>query len=190
MEAWRRELYLAHHGILGVKWGKRNGPPYPLGASDHSASEKKAGWRKSLDGGSKSETSSKPKKNLTKESSSGKIKKAVDDFKSDYREGLKAQYLEKHNRNTVFHKSEGKTEADAEKYAEARMKAQKALLIVGGVAVTAMAAKYAYDHAVPQYVDRVLKEGTEWHARKATRGSTLECTAIKCDSRAETRTRL
>lgn len=40
------ELY--HHGILGQRWGKKNGPPYPLGASDHSASEKKAGWRKSL----------------------------------------------------------------------------------------------------------------------------------------------
>ena len=41
--------YLAHHGILGMKWGRKNGPPYPLGASDHSAAEKKAGWRKSLD---------------------------------------------------------------------------------------------------------------------------------------------
>lgn len=40
--------YLMHHGILGQKWGKKNGPPYPLGASDHSASEKKAGWRESL----------------------------------------------------------------------------------------------------------------------------------------------
>lgn len=40
---------LCHHGILGQRWGKKNGPPYPLGAGDHSASEKKAGWRKSLD---------------------------------------------------------------------------------------------------------------------------------------------
>ena len=39
---------LSHHGILGMRWGERNGPPYPLGAGDHSASEKKAGWRKSL----------------------------------------------------------------------------------------------------------------------------------------------
>ena len=40
---------LQHHSILGMKWGKKNGPPYPIGASDHSASEKKAGWRRSLD---------------------------------------------------------------------------------------------------------------------------------------------
>lgn len=41
------ELY--HHGIMGQKWGRKNGPPYPLGPSDHSANEKKAGWRQSLD---------------------------------------------------------------------------------------------------------------------------------------------
>lgn len=40
--------YLEHHGILGQKWGKKNGPPYPLGADDHSAAEKKAGWRSSI----------------------------------------------------------------------------------------------------------------------------------------------
>ena len=48
---------LSHHGVLGQKWGKRNGPPYPLNASDHSSSENKTGWRKSL----KSASSSVPK---------------------------------------------------------------------------------------------------------------------------------
>ena len=40
--------YLMHHGVLGQKWGKLNGPPYPLKSSAHSASEKKAGWKNSL----------------------------------------------------------------------------------------------------------------------------------------------
>lgn len=34
--------YLIHHGILGQRWGKLNGPPYPLGSSDHSSAEKSA----------------------------------------------------------------------------------------------------------------------------------------------------
>lgn len=41
---------LSHHGILGQKWGRRNGPPYPLSAGRHSASEKKAGYQKSIGG--------------------------------------------------------------------------------------------------------------------------------------------
>ena len=45
------QKYLAHHGILGQKWGRKMGPPYPLGASDHSAAEKKEGYKKSIGGG-------------------------------------------------------------------------------------------------------------------------------------------
>lgn len=43
------ESKLYHHGILGQRKGVKNGPPYPLSAQAHSSSEKKAGWRKTLD---------------------------------------------------------------------------------------------------------------------------------------------
>ena len=52
--------YLRHHGILGQRWGKRNGPPYPLEPSMHSQSEKQAGYRRSLNkstGGIQNESS-------------------------------------------------------------------------------------------------------------------------------------
>lgn len=40
------DLYLAHHGVEGQKWGKRNGPPYPLDSSistGHSLKKKNKG---------------------------------------------------------------------------------------------------------------------------------------------------
>lgn len=64
--------YLAHHGILGQRWGKKNGPPYPLDAGEHSSSEKKAGWRESLE-----KKKAERKKNKEQKSFAKQIKKAT-----------------------------------------------------------------------------------------------------------------
>lgn len=42
------KTYLAHHGILGQKWGQRNGPPYPLSDSAHSSAEKRSNYKQSI----------------------------------------------------------------------------------------------------------------------------------------------
>lgn len=44
--------YISHHGILGQKWGNRNGPPYPLGGGDYTEAEKKAIYTKRRRGNS------------------------------------------------------------------------------------------------------------------------------------------
>lgn len=76
--AWTKgELY--HHGILGQKWGKLNGPPYPLGAEKHSAREIKEDYKRSKIGKHNEkmyDRNDKTKKQLTNEQKA-KLKKAA-----------------------------------------------------------------------------------------------------------------
>lgn len=77
MVYYSTELY--HHGILGQKWGRKNGPPYPLKPSDHSASEKKEGWKKSLKKSASVDTSVSKQYNDDKKLAKGKalVKKVL-----------------------------------------------------------------------------------------------------------------
>ncbi len=97
--------FLEHHGILGQRWGKLNGPPYPLGSDDHSSSEKSAAKAAGVSVGSdsgkgsienvkksKSKTGvqNKPKKELTEEE---KREKALDAARSGDKKKL-AKYMD------------------------------------------------------------------------------------------------
>ena len=55
---------LSHHGIKGQRWGKKNGPPYPLDYESHSSSEKKQNSRLTIDGNAET---GKKRKGLTDE---------------------------------------------------------------------------------------------------------------------------
>ena len=77
---------LEHHGILGMKWGYQNGPPYPLDAGDHSDSERKAGWRKSL-----SSAASGVATAAKKTKAAIQVAKAKHDEKKQIKEEKKAQ---------------------------------------------------------------------------------------------------
>lgn len=90
----QKELY--HHGILGMKWGISNGPPYPLDSKDHSASEKKAGWRKSLSGNS---SEAKKKKEQAK-ARKAEIRKAKKNVAEEKRQVKKKNAIRRKKKNS------------------------------------------------------------------------------------------
>lgn len=79
-------FYVSHHGILGMHWGDRNGPPYPLDAGDHSPSENRAGWRNSLDGNGPLASEKKKSKKVNTENKSEK--KPNIESKNEKKKGL------------------------------------------------------------------------------------------------------
>ena len=182
-ERLMNKAWLAHHGILGQKWGKMQGPPYPLDEEDHSAKERKEGWKKSLDGKNEELYDRDDKKKYS--SDTNKARKSVEDAKSAFnnsrgadrkkakqelkyaKEDLKNEQIkEKLNRENKVskrrqalqeeYKKQGMSDEEAAVAAYKREKTEKILITAGVLttaAIAAMVAKNQYDKVADKVID-------------------------------------
>lgn len=137
-----QDKILIHHGIRGQRWGSRNGPPYPLDSEDHSASEKKAGWRKSLD--SNSDTKNQPNRRSDKEPTTKAERKEMST--NDLRRRIERLELEK--------KLSELEKSDSRKAMESGGKYALDILKSIGRKVIPQLATTAITYAVSQYFDK------------------------------------
>lgn len=128
---------LTHHGILGMKWGQRNGPPYPLGASDHSSAEKKAGTK-----GWSKEAKTASKQSSTKVSKTSTANKKVDEYRSE----MINRYSKSDPSKAKKYKNASNEEL-AEEY-QRRKNIEKTVLIAAGVVGISAACYLAYRSGV------------------------------------------
>ena len=154
---------LYHHGILGMRWGDKNGPPYPLDAGDHSAAERKAGYKKSIGGGrNESLYDRKEKRNqdetsdVKKVSDKQKEKSEKKSNKNSYRDKLVKKY-----------KEAGLSKEDAETAADKKIKVMKGVGVAAGVTLLTIGGTMAYKKLGAEYFGKTIKEGTVLHTLSA-----------------------
>lgn len=89
------ELY--HHGILGQKWGQRNGPPYPLSPSAHSSAEKAATRTRSTGGStqSRSERTPEERQQARQARKEERLNKRIEKGEELYKKGLRVEDITK-----------------------------------------------------------------------------------------------
>jgi len=140
------ELY--HHGIMGMRWGKRHGPPYPLAPSAHSSEEKrlKSQNEGELDSWKARETAKVDKKYGKKVD---RIQRRIAKTKG----GDKLERLKSKKAKLMFKQSikKAKIENTTEKQYAVKKRIKKALKVVGGVSV-AVLAFYALNRIVGRRV--------------------------------------
>lgn len=164
---------IAHHGILGMRWGIRR-TPEQLG--HHSPTPRKLKSGKTGDykndgetvkqtygkgktrllqarneGGSSSKSSSTSKTEGSKlQSVAKKTAQSIEKAPSNHRERLVSSYM----------RNKGMSQQEAEAAADKRIKNEKRALIGAGVAIGAAATYVAARHYISENVDQVLNKGT------------------------------
>ena len=133
-----QEDFLEHHGILGMHWGKKNGPPYPLQGFRKALAEKRAKRRKKAI--IKKAQATKAANKQAKQQAE-LDKKTLEERKKEY---AKNPYAVKEHKN-LYTTQELKdivdryaTEKKLDEYtpskmAKAKKKIDKAMKVVGGV---------------------------------------------------------
>ena len=124
------EYELYHHGILGQRWGNRNGPPYPLSKSAHSAYEKKKGWQKSLDTPDSGKAYAKRLNKYDKQRSkyvydTYKATRAANEYDKRMRDALQEGKLDKATKNMAKRDSEIAKNKDRVEYNKQQIDAIK-----------------------------------------------------------------
>lgn len=147
---------LYHHGIRGMHWGLRNGPPYPLGTNAHSPSEVRAGWRKSLAKGSPSADILKNGNSYNTGKTGAKVSGGgIERSKSNSQNAEKMTHRQKLE---AKYRAQGLSAAEARAAAEKRIKTEKILAATVGITVATAAAYVAFKH-YNQSVDKIIKQG-------------------------------
>lgn len=143
---------LAHHGILGQKWGVLNGPPYPLSYQSHSRTEQKRNSASRIDGISKHNKPKSSDNRLIKENKKNS-KNNIQTIKSKPSTKITSKSTSKPKVST---KPSNKSETKGKKQlTEKQKKVLKGVAIGAGVAAVAGLSAYAYhkNPAVKKAVD-------------------------------------